>query len=81
MTIRADLGLTARRRGRPASRDWAGVEKPIIESLLRAGYGIRAIARFYNISPSHALHILRKLGLRTQWQEEKVVPCTTTSTA
>ena len=55
-------------RGRPPSRDWEG-ERFTIALLLKAGYGFLALAKFYDMSPAGMRLVLRRLGLRTIWQE------------
>ena len=55
--------------GRPCKRDWEA-ERPVIELLIRAGYGYPAIARHYGLSPLGARKMLQRLGLRTHRQEQ-----------
>lgn len=56
------------KRGRPPVRDWEAA-KPEIELLLKAGYGVQALGRHYGISPAGARLVLKRLGLRTLWQD------------
>ena len=63
-----NLGVK-RSRGRPPSKNWEA-ERPIIEMLIRAGMGIPAIAKHYEISISGARVVLKRLGLQTLWQEQ-----------
>ena len=55
-------------RGRPPSRDWEA-ERPTIALLLRSGSGVHAIAKHYELSISGARVLLKRLGLKTIWQE------------
>ena len=55
-------------RGRPPSRDWEAT-KPEIELLIKAGYGCLALGKYYGLSNAGMRRVLRRLGLKTIWQE------------
>ena len=57
-------------RGRPPSRDWEAT-KPEIELLIKAGYGCEALGKYYGLSDSGVRLVLKRLGLKTIWQEAR----------
>ncbi len=61
-----------RKRGRPPKKDWQ-IEKPAIQVLLRVGYGTMMLAKHYDMTPMGMAFVLRRLGLRTKWQESEHV--------
>jgi hypothetical protein len=59
-----------RKVGRPPSRNWDAL-KPELELLIRAGYGLRALARHYGASTCSVNYQLKRMGLSTVWQESE----------
>jgi hypothetical protein len=61
--------VVKRKRGRPPLRAWEA-ERPMLELLIRSGYGYPALAKHYGVSGFGMRNILKRLGLSTQTQEQ-----------
>jgi hypothetical protein len=56
------------RGGRPPLKNWQA-ERDSIQLLLNVGYGVVEVAKHYHMSVAGARVVMRRLGLKTLWQQ------------